>query len=68
MEIDASYFLIRLLEALIRAIRPFELYCEFTQLLALPGADIADLAVSVIVPPLAGNRIRDRFAKLMGTR
>jgi hypothetical protein len=51
-----------LLEALIRLIRPFELYCEFAQLLALPGTNIADLSVGVIVPALAGYRIGDRFA------
>ena len=57
-----------LLEALIRPIRPLELDCVFAQLLGLPGADIADLSVGVIVPTLAGDRIGDRFAKLVGTR
>src|ERR1700704_2530320 len=57
-----------LLEALFRPIRPFELDRVFAQLLGLPGADIADLSVGVIVPTLAGDRIGDRFAKLVGTR
>ena len=57
-----------LLEALFRSIRPLELDRVFAQLLGLPGADIADLSVAVIVPTLAGDRIGDRFAKLVGTR
>ena len=48
-------------------VRPLELHRVIPQFLGLPGADIADLAVRVVVPPLARYRIGDRFAKLMRT-
>jgi len=32
----------------------------------LPGADVADFAVVVVVPALAGDGVGDRFAKLVG--
>ena len=56
------------LNALSRAIGPFELNCEVTYLIALPGTDVADLAVDVIVPTLARNWIGDCLAKLVGSR
>src|SRR6266404_4691226 len=37
------------------------------QLLGLPGADITDLPMGVVVPPLAGHRIGDGFAELVRT-
>ena len=66
--ISIQHRLTGLLEAPIRSIRPFELHCIFAQLLALPGTNIADFSVGVIVPTLAGDRIGVRFAKFMGTR
>src|SRR5665213_2896276 len=44
---------------------PFELNGVSAQLLGLPGADIADLAIAVVIPTLARNRVGDRLAQLM---
>src|SRR5689334_6071093 len=53
------------LDALILAVRPFELDRVVAELLGLPGAYVADLAVVVVVPALAGDRVRDGLAQLV---
>ena len=35
------------------------------EFLGLPGAGITNLAMRVVIPPLAGCRIGNRFAELM---
>src|SRR4029077_9047352 len=52
------------LEALIRSIRPLELHQVTPQFFCLPGADIPNLSVGVVIPSFARNRIGDRLAKL----
>src|SRR6202022_2532254 len=47
---------------------PFELHGVFAPLLGLPRADVTDLAVAVVVPPLPGDNVGDRFAQLVGAR
>src|SRR5713226_4534640 len=44
---------------------PFELHGPPVYLLCLPRADVADLAVGIVVPPGAGHRIRHRLTKLV---
>src|SRR5205085_9294845 len=46
-------------------VRPLALDGVRADLLGLPGADVADLAVGVVVPPLPGDRVGDRFAQLV---
>src|SRR5258708_2205708 len=46
-------------------VRPLQLDCVATHLLGLPGADVTDLTVVVVVPPLSRNRVGDRLAQLM---
>src|ERR1035437_4150694 len=55
-------------EAPTRFVRPFQLDGVGAELLRLPGADVADLAVAVVIPTLAWNRIRDRFTQLVRSR
>src|SRR5882762_11217170 len=61
---DAGAALPRL-EALIGLIRPLQLYRVVADLLGLPGTDVADLAVGVVVPALPRDRIGDRFAQFV---
>lgn len=55
------------LYTLVVPVGPFQLYSVLPNLLCLPGADIADFAVCVVVPALPRYRIRDGFTKLMRT-
>src|SRR3974377_1097892 len=50
----------------IGGVGPFELDGVVAELLGLPGADVADLAVIVVVPALTRNGIGDGFAEFMG--
>src|SRR5206468_8990182 len=52
-------------DALVRLVRPFELHSVGTELLGLPGADVADLAIGSVVPPLPRNGIGNRLAQLV---
>src|ERR1700676_1834606 len=45
---------------------PFELNGVSAQLFVFPGADVADFAVAVVVPSLAGDGIGDGFAEFVG--
>lgn len=58
----------KILNARFRFIGPFELDCVLAQLAGLPGTDVPNFAVVVVVPALAGNRIGDRFAQFMRGR
>src|SRR5207249_10278469 len=49
-------------------IRPFQLNRIIPDLFGLPGADVADLTLNVVVPALSRDRVRYRFAQLVGTR
>src|ERR1700719_1214592 len=49
-------------------VRPLELHRVCAELPGLPRADVADLAVLIVVPALAWNRVGDRFAQLVGAR
>src|SRR4029077_21126927 len=49
-------------------IRPFQLNSIIPDLFCLPSADVADLAVNVIVPALSRDRVRYRLAKFVGSR
>src|SRR5260370_15831402 len=46
-------------------VRPFHLNCPGTHLLGLPGTDVADFTIDVVIPTLAGHRVGDGFAKLV---
>src|SRR5437588_10257516 len=48
-------------------IGPFLLNCVVANLLCLPGADIADFAVGIVVPALSRDRVGDCFAQLVRT-
>src|SRR5215471_13936789 len=48
-------------------VRPLELYGVIPKLLGLPGADITDLAVVIVVPTLARYWISDRFTEFVRT-
>src|SRR5206468_11301567 len=52
-------------DALVRLVRPFELHSVGTELPGLPGADVADLAIGIVVPPLSRNGIGIRLAQLV---
>src|SRR5450755_394075 len=54
--------------AFVRMVRPLQLDHVLADLLGLPGADVTDLAVVVVVPALAWDRIGDGLAQLMRTR
>ena len=45
---------------------PFELDGEVAEAAGFPGADVADFAVRVVVPALAGDGIGDGFAEFVG--
>src|SRR6266478_5285136 len=62
---DAAGAALPRLEALIGLIRPLQLYRVVADLLGLPGTDVADLAVGVVVPALPWDRIGDRFAQFV---
>src|SRR5207245_5288169 len=47
-------------------VRPLHLHGVAGHLLEVPGADVADLTVHVVVPASAGNRVGDRLAQLVG--
>src|SRR5215472_10960206 len=47
---------------------PLELHGPWADLLGLPRTDVADLAMHVVVPSLARNRVGDRLAQLVRTR
>src|SRR5580704_14807474 len=51
--------------ALVLLVRPFELHRVGPDFLGLPGADIADLPIRIVVPPLTGNGVCNRFAEFM---
>src|SRR5487761_239088 len=46
-------------------VRPLQLDAVGAELLCLPGADVADLAIAVVIPTLAWDRVRDRFTELV---
>ena len=48
-------------------IRPFQLHRITPEFLFLPGADVADFAVGVVVPPVTWQWIGDGFAELVRT-
>src|SRR2546425_7674725 len=50
----------------LRAVRPEQLHLVGAEGLVLPGTDVADLAIGVVVPPLAGHRVGDRLGELVG--
>src|SRR2546428_698806 len=50
----------------LRGVRPEQLHLVGTQLLVLPSADVADLAIRVVVPSLTGHRVGDRLGELVG--
>ena len=50
-------------DAAAHPVRPEQLHLVGAERLVLPGADITDLAIGVVVPPLAGNRVRDRLGE-----
>src|SRR5437764_7186191 len=52
-------------DACVLLVRPLELHGVAAELAGLPGADVPDLAVLVVVPALASNGIGDRLAQLM---
>src|SRR5665213_652402 len=51
-----------------RVIRPLQLYGVRAKPLRFPRTDVTDLAVAVVIPTLAWNRVRDRFAQLVRSR
>ena len=53
------------LQALVCFVGPLELDGEAAERARLPGADVADFTVVVVIPTLAGNGIGDRFAKFV---
>src|SRR5713226_5122327 len=53
------------LDATVGSVGPFELDGVAAEGAGLPGADVADFAVVVVVPALAGNGIGDSFAQLV---
>ncbi len=53
------------LQAAVGGVGPFELDGVGAEGAGLPGADVADFAVVVVVPPLAGNGIGDGFAEFV---
>ena len=57
----------RVLDAGTGLIRPLKLDGVVAQLLCFPGTNVANLAVVLIVPTLAGDGIGDGFAQFMGT-
>ena len=54
------------LDTIVVLIRPFQLHIVVADLLELPGADVTNLTIIVVVPPLAGDRIRDSFCQFVG--
>src|SRR5215467_2526219 len=56
------------LNASFGGVRPFKLHGVSIQLLCLPGTDVANLPVCIVVPALTWNRIGDGFAQLVGRR
>src|SRR6266567_8058161 len=48
-------------------IGPFLLNCVGTNLLRLPGTDIADFAISIVVPTLPRDQVGNCFAQLVRT-
>src|SRR5258707_4849377 len=55
-------------DALVCLVSPFKLDGVAAEGAGLPGADVADFAVVVVVPALAGNGIGDSFAQLVRSR
>ena len=53
------------LEAGVGFIGPFKLDGVIAELFCLPRADVADFAVVVVVPALAGDGIGDGFAEFV---
>src|SRR5713226_6117069 len=53
------------LDATVGSVGPFELDGVGAEGARLPGADVADFAVVVVVPALAGDGIGDRFAEFV---
>src|SRR5215471_20817295 len=56
------------LDAGLGSVGPFELHRVSIQLLCLPGANVADLTVRIVVPALSRDRIGNGFAQLMRGR
>src|SRR6266550_385618 len=48
------------------AVRPKQLHLVGAEGLVLPSTDVTDLAIGVVVPPLAGNRVGNRLGELVG--
>ena len=51
--------------ALVASVGPFLLHFVCAERLYLPGADVANLAVVVVIPAASGNRVGDGFAELV---
>src|ERR1700720_279709 len=56
------------LDAVAGGVGPFELDGVGAERFGFPGADVADFAVVIVVPALAGDRVGDGFREFMGTR
>src|ERR1700736_29294 len=54
-------------DATVSFIRPFQLHGVVTYLLGLPGADIANFSIRVVIPALTGDGVGDGLAKFMRT-
>src|SRR5207302_3753253 len=52
-------------DTIVRLIGPYLLHIVLADHLELPGTDITNLPIVVIVPPLARNRIGDGFGQFM---
>jgi hypothetical protein len=53
------------LDACFCLVRPLELDGVGAEDLRLPSTNVANLPVRVVVPPLTGHGVRDRFAELV---
>src|SRR5579859_324050 len=55
------------LNTAIRAVRPLLLHGIVADRFCLPGADVADFAVGLVIPALTGNRVCDRLVEFVRT-
>lgn len=53
-------------EAGVGVVRPFELNGVVAELFGLPGANVPDFAIVIVVPALARDGISDSFTKFVG--
>jgi hypothetical protein len=56
------------LRALVQLVRPFQLNRVSPNFLSLPRADVTDFTIRIVIPTLAGNRVRNRLAQLVRRR